>query len=230
MYKSLIIFCIVASNFAVFAQSKINFELKKELNSILIEDQKWRDLLISDLMSTKRDSLAEAFKVDKKDIVPYIVKKIPLSDSLNLARVEKIIKQYGYPGKSLVGEGTNIAAYYVIQHSESIDKYLSLIKKAADKKAIKFPYYAMMLDRSLMYKGEEQIYGTQAKGFQKLNSETGKKEFVTIIWPIKDVMNVNKKRLKAGFENTVEEYAKNDLGINYTVISLIDAKKMIGTK
>lgn len=55
-------------------------------------------------------------------------------DSLNLIKVEEIIKQYGYPGKSLVGEPTNIAAWYVIQHSSKIGDYLLMIEQEAKKR------------------------------------------------------------------------------------------------
>ena len=217
---------ILFFSLSTFGQSKINLTLKNELDSILSEDQNLRELISSDLLQTKSDSLASVFKIDKKDLVPYIIKQIPISDSLNLIRVEQIIKEYGYPGISLVGPETNEAAYYVIQHSTKIDKYLSLIKKAADKKELRFTLYAQMLDRSLMYKGKEQIYGTQGKGLQVLNKETGTKEFKTVIWPIKDVADVNKRRKKAGFKSTVEQYAKQSLGIDYKILTLEDIKKM----
>ena len=226
MQKLTIGIFILFFSLSTIGQSKINLTLKNELDSILFEDQNLRELISSDLLQTKSDSLASVFKIDKKDLVPYIIKQIPISDSLNLIRVEQIIKEYGYPGISLVGPETNEAAYYVIQHSTKIDKYLSLIKKAADKKELRFTLYAQMLDRSLMYKGKEQIYGTQGKGLQVLNKETGAKEFKTVIWPIKDVMEVNKRRKKAGFKSTVEQYAKQSLGINYKILTLEDIKKM----
>jgi len=171
---------ILFFSLSTFGQSKINLTLKNELDSILSEDQNLRELISSDLLQTKSDSLASVFKIDKKDLVPYIIKQIPISDSLNLIRVEQIIKEYGYPGISLVGPETNEAAYYVIQHSTKIDKYLSLIKKAADKKELRFTLYAQMLDRSLMYKGKEQIYGTQGKGLQVLNKETGTSPIIKV--------------------------------------------------
>jgi hypothetical protein len=83
----------------------------------------------------------------------------------------------------------------------------------------------MMLDRSLMYHGKEQVYGTQGKGIQIMNAETGKKEFKMIIWPIKHSKNVNKRRRKAGFEQSVEENAKR-LGIDYKPLTLKDVAKM----
>jgi hypothetical protein len=47
-----------------------------------------------------------------------------------------------------------------------------------------------------------------------------------VIWPIKDVAEVNKRRRKAGFKLAVEEYAKQSLGIDYKILTLEDIKKM----
>ncbi len=228
MQKILFSLAIIFLSISINGQSKINQTLKKELDSILIEDQKFRELISSELLQTKADSIAASFKIPINELTNYIVKMIPLTDSLNLERVEQIIKQYGYPGKSLVGKGTNEATYFVIQHSNKIDQYLPLIKKAVDKKELAFTLYAMMLDRSLMYNGKEQIYGTQAKGIHVLNKETGKKEFKYVIWPIENNSSVNQRRKKAGFTSTVEYYAKQNLGIEYTVLTLEDIKKMEG--
>jgi hypothetical protein len=84
----------------------------------------------------------------------------------------------------------------------------------------------MMQDRSLMYNGKEQIYGTQGKGIQYINSETGKKEFMMIIWPVQDPANVNSRRKKAGFKTTIEEYSKQELGIDYKVFTLNEVKTL----
>jgi hypothetical protein len=228
MQKLTIGIFILFFSLSAWGQTKINLTLKKELDSILFEDQNLRDLISSELLQTKSDSLAKVFNINKTELIPYIIKQIPISDSLNLVRVEQIIKQFGYPGLSLVGPETNEAVYYVIQHSKKIDKYLPLIKKAADKKELQFTLYAQMLDRSLMYNGKEQIYGTQGKFIEVLNFETGKKERKGIIWPIKDPKNVNNKRKAAGFKTTVEENTKEMMGIKYEVLTLEDIKKMQG--
>ena len=87
--------------------------------------------------------------------------------------------------------------------------------------------YAMMLDRSLMQKGKEQIYGTQGKGFEVIDNQTKEKKFMMIIWAIKNPTSVNERRKKAGFKSTVEENAKN-MGIEYKVLTLEDCKKLQG--
>lgn len=203
----------------------INHALRKELDSIYSADQYYRELIFSELMTTKRDSLAIQYGVSSDSLLPFLINKMNTTDTSNIHRIEAIISQYGYPGKSLVGEPTNEAAFFVIQHSRNIDKYLPAIKEAADKKELKFALYAMMLDRSLMYKGKEQIYGTQGKGISVKNKSTGQTEFVMIIWPIKDVKNVNILRNKAGFKETVEQNAQR-LGITYKRYTIAQIRKM----
>ena len=208
-----------------FIQAQLNQSLKKELDSIYSEDQRYRVLLFSGQLKGRADSIAEFYQVDKKDLVNYLMITMQKVDSANLARVEAIIMQYGYPGKSLVGLPTNEAAFYVLQHSKSIDQYLSVVEKAANQEELPFKLYAMMLDRSLMYNEKEQIYGTQAKGIQTTDMQTGKKVFKMIIWPIKNPKSVNVLRKKAGFEQTVEENAKR-LGVDYEIFTLKQVEEM----
>src|SRR5437868_12407246 len=49
-------------------------------------------------------------------------------DSTNLVVVESLIKKYGWPGKSFVGERGNQAVFLVNQHADikTQEKYLSL--------------------------------------------------------------------------------------------------------
>ena len=206
-------------------QAKLNLKLKAELDSIFQLDQKYRELLFSAELKSNPDSVAQCYGIKTGEIQNFLMHKLASTDSSNIQRIGEIIKDYGYPGKSLVGEPTNEAAFFVIQHSQSIDKYLQLIKQAADKKELKFSLYAMMLDRSLMYSGKEQIFGTQGKGLEVLNTSTGQKEFKMIIWPIKNSKGVNKRRKKAGFKDTVEQNAKR-MGIIYKAYTLDDVNKM----
>lgn len=206
-------------------QTRMNIQLKKELDSIYIQDQKFRELLSSTLLRTKADSLAKVFGVPAAQLLDYVMKQMTLVDSTNLVRIDQIVQQHGYPGVSLVGPGTNEAAFFVMQHAREVDRYLPIIKKAADQQELPFRLYAMMLDRSRMYNGKEQVYGTQGRGFEILNVQTGKKEFVRIIWPIENAGEVNKRRKEAGFTDTVEENAKR-LGIDYKIFTLDDVKKM----
>ena len=204
------------------AQTKLNLPLKYELDSMYVLDQKYRELLSVKLDSNRVDSLTRVYGVNKENLTNQIWKIQTLADSSNIKRVVEIIKQYGYPGKTLVGEPTNEAVFYVIQHSSVIDKYLPLIEKAAKEKQLPFHLYAMMKDRSLMYNKKEQIWGTQAKGMTVYNKETGKTRWVFFIWPVADPANVNKRRKEAGFPQTVEDNAKR-MNLTYKVYTLEQA-------
>ena len=199
-------------------QTLINTILKKELDSLQMLDQKYRAALNAN-MRGKGDSLAIVYGVKKEDLNDYLWKLQGELDSLNTLKVEKIIKEYGYPGISLVGKPTNEVAFYVIQHSKVIDKYLPVFKEAAEKNELRFVLYAMMLDRSLMFRDQEQIYGTQGSGMSVKNQATGDWENLSFIWPIKDPSTVNETRKAAGFSQTEEESAKS-LGIEYKIFTL----------
>jgi len=209
-----------------YAQNKINENLKRELDSIMKSDQILREYINFD---TSEDRKKEIVKDLSRENDPNFRKGIWLEmkkrDSLNLIKVEELIKLYGYPGKSLVGEPTNIAVWYVIQHSSKIGEYLSMIEKEAKKKEIPFTYFAKMQDRFLTQQGKEQIYGTQGQMKQITNKETGKKEFFNYVSPIENPTRVNDRRRKAGFTTTVEENAK-EMGMEYKVYALDEIKKM----
>ncbi|MFD2718805.1 DUF6624 domain-containing protein [Hymenobacter monticola] len=208
------------------AQTPQNPRLKHELDSIYAVDQKWRSLLFDPRQRFRPDSVARALGVTRESLPTYIPQQMMRSDSANQVRVKQLIKQYGYPGKSLVGEPTNEAAWYVIQHSDDIKQYLPLIKKAASKGELPFYLYAQMLDRQLMRQGKEQLYGTQAMGYNVTNPATGRREGQRpFVWPIRDAADVNARRQKAGFKNTVEQNAAL-MGISYRVVTLEEVAKM----
>lgn len=209
-----------------FSQSQtINPRLKQELDSIYVLDQKFRELVFVAQQPKKADSLARLYKVEKHSLPDHFMTIQMDIDQSNTARIEAIIKQYGYPGESIVGSPTNEAVFYVLQHSEKIDQYLPLVEKAAAEKQLPFKLFAMMKDRSLMQNEKEQLYGTQATSFSIKNKATGKAESVSIVWPISDPENVNKRRKEAGFDQTVEENAKR-LGVNYKVLTLDEVSQM----
>ncbi len=173
-------------------EPKINERLKAQLDSIMILDQDARNQRIP-------------------------LEELKILDSTNTAFVEKVFENYGYPGKSLVGEQTSMAAWLIIHHSNKIGTYLPSIKEASEKGELDFKFVAMMEDRHLMTQNLEQIYGTQStfgsdnKGF---------------IWPIKDPETVNERRKKAGFTETIEEYSERIVGTPYRVYTLAEVEAL----
>jgi hypothetical protein len=200
------------------AQNKINLPLKKQLDSVMALDQKYRETLTYLEMPTKRDSVAKSSSLTVNEAKQYYWDLQRRIDSSNLVFIEKLFDKVGYPGKTLVGTPTNESAWNLIQHSNRIDRYLSLIKKAAEENELPFNLYAMMLDRQLMNEGKEQVYGTQAMS-KKLKS--GRVE--SFIWPIKNPTEVNRLRKDAGFTTTVEENAKR-FNIAFRVVTMDEIK------
>ena len=222
----LLLFCALPS-VSAFAQTKLNLPLKRELDSIYVADQSGRELIMQSFTPTGAQAVATKLGMSTKQAGAFLIRNMQRNDSSDLRRISQLMRQYGYPGKSLVGTPTNEAAFYVIQHAPlaTINQYLPQIKQAADKGELPFRLYAMMLDRQLMYEGHEQVYGTQGRGYTAKNPTTGQPEQKMFIWPIKDAAGVNERRKKAGFDQTVEENAKR-LNTTYQVLTLEEARKM----
>jgi len=125
----------------------------------------------------------------------------------NLIKVDIIIDQYGYPGKTLVGEDLMSGAFIVIQHSDPDVQaaYLPLLTDAANKGELKWSSLALMIDRVKTRNGEKQVYGSQMMEHDNVRQ----------LYPIEDEMNVNLRRAKIGL-SPLEEYLKT-FGFDYKV-------------
>ena len=188
------------------SKPNLNFELKNELDSIAILDQKYRKLMYLP-EGPEKDAEAQKVGVAPADFQSFIWQQQELLDSINLQRIEQILKTQGYPGKNMVGEPTNTAAWYVIQHNpKKIPVYLDVIKKASKAGEIPFTLVAMMEDRYLMNQGKPQIYGTQGATYTTMPD---------FIWPIENPETVNKRRTEAGFTQTIEAYGKDLFGDHF---------------
>ena len=199
---------------------QINPDLKSKLDLIAQKDQDLRKLFTS-ITKGEKDVILQKYGYSWMDFEEQGWKIVAKQDSINLDLISKIISKHGYPGKTLVGTPTNEAAWYVIQHSNQIEKFLPIIKKAGKKKEIPMTLVAMMEDRKLMYEGLEQKYGTQLKSGIIQNPKTGEKKWQFYIWPVKSPELVNDLRKKAGFKTTIEEYA-NSKNIEYINLTLED--------
>lgn len=218
MKHCLLLICLLALPVLTYAQRVPHPRLKHELDSLYYVDQVYREAMFGEKQQHLADSIAAARQLAAGQVSQRLIGLMLESDSADMRRVRAIIRRYGYPGKKLVGTPTNEAAFYVIQHSNSIPQYLPLIKQAADQGELPFRLYAMMLDRYLMGLGKPQVYGTQGRGY------SGQASF---IWPIEDPAHVNERRKKAGFDQTVEDNAKR-LHIPYQVLTMEDVRKMPG--
>ena len=228
MGRLLFFFLCAFAELNAAAQTTTKPALKRELDSIFVVDQRYREMIMQSFTPAGAQAVAAKLGMSTQQASAFLGRSMQRNDSSDLRRIGQIMRQYGYPGKSLVGTPTNEAAFYVIQHSPlaTINQYLPQIKQAAEQGELPFRLYAMMLDRQLMYQGQEQVYGTQGRGYTVKNPATGQLEQEILIWPIKDAAGVNQRRKQAGFEQTIEENAKR-LNTTYRVLTLEQAKELL---
>jgi len=131
-----------------------------------------------------------------------LVRKQQQADAANIKRLEEIIHQHGWPGKSLVGEDASTSAFLIIQHAELKvqQKYLPMLKRAASEGEAKPDEVAMLEDRVLMREGKKQLYGTQLHAGPETNGKL-------VLYPIEDEPNVDKRRASVGL-GPIAEYVK----------------------
>ena len=186
------------------AKPTLDLNMKRRLDSIGVLDQKYRKLMHEESPEARAE-LGKKMGLSEAEYSGDLWKMQVVIDSSNMEYIEKIFNTQGYPGKSMVGEPTNTVAWYVLQHSNKIDKYLMIIKKAGEQGEIPMNLVAMMEDRYLMHEGKPQIYGTQGR------MEDDQK----FIWPIENSESVNARREQAGFDTTIEEYSKELFGEDF---------------
>ena len=188
----------INKNIAIY-ESKLDKPLKKELETILIDDQKYRKLI---------DSIESKFGRKSKEM-SELWKKMSEMDSIDLIKVIFIIEKKGWPGINIVGEDANQAVWLVIQHADlkTQEKYLPLLKESVSKNESSGGELALLEDRIQLGNHKPQIYGSQVI----IDSITGQRKFADIY----DEANVNKRRAKVRL-GKIEDYAKF-FGIEYKI-------------
>ncbi|GAB4035949.1 DUF6624 domain-containing protein [Spirosoma jeollabukense] len=172
--------------------------LERELKEIFRADNQPR---------LRIDTIARQYGYNSPQAKP-IWEGMRRTDSINLVKVERILQQYGYPGKHLVGEKQDITAWLVIQHSPLAiqEKYLPMIQKAAEQGELGKSNLALLIDRIRVHKGQKQLYGSQVA----LGAD-GKNSFE----PIEDELNVDTRRAAVGLP-PIKDYARQ-WGIEYVL-------------
>ncbi|SIQ58205.1 DUF6624 domain-containing protein [Pontibacter lucknowensis] len=183
------------------AEANYNKPLKAQLEQIYEDDQKYRRMIGK--VQQEHGPQSEQFQ--------ELIRKMWAADKENLEQIIAIIEEHGWPKKSMVGGAASQAAWAVIQHigqdqKELMEKYLPMMREAAEKGELQKSSLALTEDRVRMYNNQPQLYGSQLKN----NPETNKPEF----YPIEDEANVDKRRATIGME-PLSEYAKR-FGLEYT--------------
>lgn len=122
----------------------------------------------------------------------------------NAENLREIIREFGWPTKTIVGEAASEAAWLILQHAIShpdlLRSSLELLKVASDKQEINPQNYACLYDRICLFEGKPQLYGTQF-----IFDENG--EYIP--WEIEDRESVNMRRSKMGFPSLEETWLEH---------------------
>lgn len=189
------------------AKPKLDLSLKQRLDSIAALDNKYRSLMQTQSLE-ERKKMGESMGLSEAEYSGDLSQMQTVLDSVNMVFIERYFLNNGYPGKSVVGEESSLVAWNVLQHNpDKIPLYLPLVKKAAEDGEIPKTSAAIMEDRYLMMEGKPQIYGTQGMSYDDARG--------SFIWPLENPENVNERRKEAGFEETIEAYAKVLFGDDY---------------
>ncbi|HYG61855.1 MAG TPA: DUF6624 domain-containing protein [Thermoanaerobaculia bacterium] len=156
--------------------------------------------LRDELLALREEDQAARMEWIKNRADTALQEKVKAIDERTTKRVIEIIDRHGWPGKALVGLDASAAAWILIQHStpEVIDRYLPLMKEAAEKGDLSKALVALTVDRQLVYHGKPQIYGSQFK------AENGQ----WVPETLEDPANVDQRRAEVGL-GPLEEYARN---------------------
>ncbi len=133
-------------------------ELQAELAERFAAEQALRMTLISRGAFTP-DSLA-----NPSPELAEILAEMAATDADNLAFVEAMIAEHGWPTPAMVGADGASATFFIVQHAtlEVQKRMLPLALAAWHAGDMQGQHYAMLLDRVLVSRGEPQVYGTQA--------------------------------------------------------------------
>ena len=158
------------------------------LDDIYFEDQSTRSQIRAKEANYGRDSK------EMKVLWQTILKK----DSVNLLKVRDILDTHGWPSKNKIGKKGNSTLFLVIQHAnfDVQTTYFPMMQKAMHQGSLAKRQYAMFYDRLLLGQGNKQIFGTQLAMDKSSNKP--------YVLPLKDPMNVDKRREKMGL-NTMQE-------------------------
>lgn len=167
-----------------------NLELSKKL---------WRMKMIDQAFYYHLDVIEE--NLGRKSVVNSAIWETKrLLNEKNLADLNKIIDEYGWPKKSDVGGNAAGSAFLIVQHAniETQKKYLPFMKEAAENGEAEWGSLALLIDRVNLREGKKQIYGSQI----------GRKDDGTyFVSDLEEPEFVNQRRKEVGL-GPIEEYAK----------------------
>jgi hypothetical protein len=185
-------------------EKNLNMDLVNQLDPIYESDQEIR---------REYRELSEKYERDDPEMQTFF-KRWRETDSINEVKVTAILDEHGWLGSDVIGGRGNSTLFLVIQHAplETQEKYLPMMRQAVKDGNAFGSQLALLEDRIEIRNNRHQIYGSQMAKMK------GNDQYV--VMPLKDPMNVDKRRaeigmsplndytLRYGFEWNPEEYVK----------------------
>ena len=170
------------------AEANLNKPLVETLDSIYVEDQKYRQQI---------DGIKKKYGWESKEMKDHW-KIINEKDSINLIKVKATLDKYGWLGTDVVGGQGNSTLFLVIQHSDQAtqEKYLPMMREAVKKGKAEGSSLALLEDRVALRQGKRQIYGSQIR--RDLETQ------LYYVSPLEDPDNVDKRRAEVGLQPLAE--------------------------
>jgi hypothetical protein len=164
----------------------------KLLDSIKVDDQKWRNLSHKVAIGEIDTITIDQIKIRVKEV-----------DSLNYLIINDLFNRYGYLGYNKVGVLSSHYFWLLVQHSDKHpdfqERVLDSMKIEASKGNSSMKDYAYLLDRVKVNARKLQIYGTQMQ-YDSINSTYEPK-------PVEEPANLNMRRKEVGL-STIEDYIR----------------------
>lgn len=181
-----------------------NPKLLEELESMWAQDQHTLSQYEANIKSLNSTATNEDYQ--------RLFKPVEDQWEINRTKLDSIINIHGWPGNKLVGEDGAKIAWAIPQHYPDVffkEKCLSLIKEAVEKGDFDPNHYAELNDRIARETWQKQTFGAS------MNQNSP--------YPIKDPLNVDKRRIELGLIEPIEIYAYYH-GIKYKVPNVEEAK------
>jgi GNAT superfamily N-acetyltransferase len=167
--------------FKLLVRPRRNRELEDELARMAEDDQRVRQPPPADVLE-RRPSDEELMEMTRVDLA-------------NTERLEEIVDEHGWPGRSLVGKKGAHNAWLLAQHAHyRLDfqrRVLVLLEQAVAAGEASAADLAYLTDRVRMHEGRPQLYGTQLVGV-----EGG----TPVPWAVEDPDGLDTRRTEAGLE------------------------------
>ena len=155
------------------SKARRNETLRQELLAMRAADQQLRS------PAAMRDSMTSM----------SFIHRMSDQDSVRGERLRKIVEQYGWPGKSLVGPDGATGAFLIVQHNGFLMRPMLAVMKAQPAGEVNPADLAMLEDRINTQDGKPQRFGSQLKPPTATEME---------FFPIDDLAGIEARRAAAG--------------------------------